>query len=209
MAYNANIWGDAFIRPQSVPVTLKTPPRFEASLDSDNTAVGDSLQLKTQSQRVLSFGQPDSSIDTPTKEDDFQTSSNPRVPTHDQRTILITNLSDRVTHKDLVSVIRGGRLLDIFLRNDRSATISFVEGAHDFLAYAKRNDIYLQAKRVGTSDGGIEIGSLTLASSNSGGMIGNSMCHPMYPTRLQVERVEISSCVVQPGNSPKIRYATI
>lgn len=41
--------------------------------------------------------------------------------------------------------------MDIFLRHDRSATISFVEGASEFLAYAKRNDIYLHMKRVSCS----------------------------------------------------------
>jgi hypothetical protein len=62
--------------------------------------------------------------------------------------VYITNLSERTTHKDLAGIIRGGRLLDIFLRSDRSATVSFVEGAADFLAYAKRNDIYLHTKRL-------------------------------------------------------------
>lgn len=150
-AYNTNSWDEAFVRPQPVPVTMKSPRHFEPSPDSDNTAVGDTLQPRPQPHsyhRVYSFGQPDSSIDTPSKDDDFQTSSNQRVPTHDQRTVLINNLSDRATHKDLVGIIRGGRLLDIFLRNDRSATISFVEGAQEFLAYAKRNDIYLHTKRV-------------------------------------------------------------
>ena len=45
-------------------------------------------------------------------------------------------------------MIRGGRLLDIFLRSDRSATVSFIEGAAEFLEYVRRNDIYLNAKRV-------------------------------------------------------------
>ncbi|KAJ4382104.1 hypothetical protein N0V86_002433 [Didymella sp. IMI 355093] len=54
----------------------------------------------------------------------------------------------RTTHKDIAGVVRGGRLLDIFLRNDRSATVSFVEGAANFLSYIKRNDIYLHAKRL-------------------------------------------------------------
>jgi hypothetical protein len=150
-AYNTNTWEDNFGMTQSLPVVMKAPRQYEASPDSDNTAVGDSLQHRPQPHsynRVYSFGQPDSSIDTPLKDDDFQTLSNPRVPTHDQRTVLITNLSEHTTHKDLVGIIRGGRLLDIFLRNDRSATVSFVEGAHEFLAYAKRNDIYLHTKRV-------------------------------------------------------------
>jgi len=70
---------------------------------------------------------------------------------NEQRTLLIKNLSDRVTHKDIVDVVRGGALLDIYLRsNDKSASVSFVEGAAAlaFLAYAKRNDIYIHGKRV-------------------------------------------------------------
>jgi hypothetical protein len=69
-------------------------------------------------------------------------------PLNDQRTILFTNLSDKVTHSDLTGIIRGGRLLDIYVRNDRSATVSFVEGATEFFNYAKKKDIYLHTKRV-------------------------------------------------------------
>lgn len=95
---------------------------------------------------ACSYDQPESSVESPKEDDECEPSQ--RVPVHDQRTVLITNLSERTTHKDLVSIVRGGRLLDIFLRNDRTATISFVEGAADFLAYAKRKDIYLHTKRV-------------------------------------------------------------
>ncbi|MCJ1270940.1 hypothetical protein MMC22_010839 [Lobaria immixta] len=69
----------------------------------------------------------------------------------EQRTIVAKNLSDRVTHKDIVDIIRGGAVLDIFLRaNERSASISFIEGAaaQEFLNYAKRNDIYIHGKRI-------------------------------------------------------------
>ncbi|KAF2828511.1 carbon-nitrogen hydrolase [Ophiobolus disseminans] len=122
----------------------------EASPVSDDTAIGRSLHSHAQPrsgfQRMASYEQPGSSIDTPTKGSDDKDAQ--RVPLHDQRTVHITNLSDRTTHKDLAGIIRGGRLLDIFLRNDRSATVSFVEGAAEFLAYAKRNDIYLHTKRL-------------------------------------------------------------
>ena len=70
---------------------------------------------------------------------------------NEQRTLLIKNLSDRATHKDIVDVVRGGALLDVYLRaNDKSASVSFVEGAaaQAFLAHAKRNDIYIHGKRV-------------------------------------------------------------
>ncbi|KAF2007134.1 hypothetical protein P154DRAFT_550763 [Amniculicola lignicola CBS 123094] len=146
-----NTWEDTFTKPTPKPVTMTVPRSSDASPDSENTAVGDGLQPRTQSSsyhRVSSFGQPDSSVESHDKDDDFQASVHHRVPTHDQRTVLISNLADRTTHKDLVSVVRGGRLLDIFLRNDKTATVSFVEGASDFLAYAKRNDIYLHTKRL-------------------------------------------------------------
>ncbi|KAL6152017.1 hypothetical protein ACJQWK_04703 [Exserohilum turcicum] len=85
----------------------------------------------------------------PDDDDDDETHSpSQRIPLHTQRTVLITNLPERTTHKDLASIVRGGRLLDIFLRNDRTATVSFVEGAAEFLAYTKRNDIYLHMKRL-------------------------------------------------------------
>lgn len=69
----------------------------------------------------------------------------------DQRTLTAKNLSGRTTHKDIMRVLRGGLVLDVYLRlNDRSASISFVEGtaAGDFLNHVRRQDIYLHGKRV-------------------------------------------------------------
>lgn len=69
----------------------------------------------------------------------------------EQRTILAKNLSDRASHKDIVDFVRGGLVLDIYLRShERSASISFVEGsaAQEFMNYVKRNDIYVHGKRV-------------------------------------------------------------
>lgn len=72
-------------------------------------------------------------------------------PRHDRRTIYFAGLPAGTTHKDLVRVLRGGRILDIYLRKDRSAAVSFVEGAQEFLKYAKRRDIYIHQKRVSQS----------------------------------------------------------
>lgn len=71
----------------------------------------------------------------------------------EQRTIFARNLSDRASHKDIVDFVRGGLVLDIYLRSherERSASISFVEGsaAQEFMNYVKRNDIYVHGKRV-------------------------------------------------------------
>lgn len=127
---------------------LDTSTHPETSPISDDTAIGGGFlasQPRTDFHRATSYDHSEL-FDSPPKNDDQERFQ--RIPVHDQRTVLITNLSDRTTHKDLAGIIRGGRLLDIFLRNDRSATVSFVEGAAEFLAYAKRNDLYLQTKRV-------------------------------------------------------------
>ncbi|KAG8530008.1 uncharacterized protein KY384_005490 [Bacidia gigantensis] len=88
------------------------------------------------------------------KEDGFSAparSDRPFYARAEQRSIVMKGLPEKATHKDIVNFVRGGAVLDIYLRtNDRSASISFVEGAaaHQFMAYAKRNDIYLQGKRL-------------------------------------------------------------
>ena len=71
----------------------------------------------------------------------------------EQRSVSLKWLSDRVTHGDIVKVVRGGALLDVYLRKDRTASVSFVEpsAAQAFLAHAKRHDIYLCGKRVSSS----------------------------------------------------------
>ena len=135
-------------------------------------------------------------LDIPPEGDDDQYQEHAqRIPLHDQRTILITNLSERTTHKDLASIIRGGRLLDIFLRNDRSATISFVEGAAEFLAYAKRNDIYLHMKRVSHAYPS-EVCTANHVSSSFAGTTDNSTFHLMCPTRSLMGLQETSLCEV-------------
>ncbi|KAI4176325.1 MAG: hypothetical protein LQ343_001063 [Gyalolechia ehrenbergii] len=73
------------------------------------------------------------------------------LPKMDQRTIIFKNLSDRTTHQDIVNVVRGGLLLDIYIRaSDKSANVSFVHGtaAQEFMAYLKRNDVYIHGRRV-------------------------------------------------------------
>ncbi|KAI4253695.1 MAG: hypothetical protein LQ352_003532 [Teloschistes flavicans] len=87
----------------------------------------------------------------------FTSVSKPGVawqPKQDRRTIVLKNLCDRITHKDVVTVVRGGSLLDVYLRpQDRSASVSFVEStaAEEFLAYVKRNDVYIHGRRISFS----------------------------------------------------------
>ena len=124
-------WHDNFVHPQAAAVTISRPQTNSVSRIPDDTTIeGGVVDLggDTRPQNKAYSYDESESIGTPEKEEGVQGPVH-HVPVHDQRTILVTNLSDRTTHKDLAGIVRGGRLLDIFLRNDRSATISFVEGA--------------------------------------------------------------------------------
>ncbi|KAF2803723.1 uncharacterized protein BDZ99DRAFT_467845 [Mytilinidion resinicola] len=158
-----SMWDESYTRAPSVPVRMSMPQSSGVSPDtSDSTAVGGALPKPRPSYHVHQGNACDVPDSYPARSYDKDESCGPETvevqpsqpqppfPRNDQRTVLLTNLSDRTTHKDLVDIVRGGRLLDIFLRNDRSATISFVEGAQDFLAYTKRNDIYIHDKRIET-----------------------------------------------------------
>lgn len=71
----------------------------------------------------------------------------------DQRTVLLRGLPDKVTHKDIVDVMRGGALLHIYLRaREHSASVSFVKetDAQEFLNHCKTYGLYVGGKRVST-----------------------------------------------------------
>jgi hypothetical protein len=70
-----------------------------------------------------------------------------------RRTIHLNNLPEAATHANITEAIKGGMLLDIFLRSqDRAASVSFLveNDAANFFRYAKQNDFYVRGKRVST-----------------------------------------------------------
>ncbi|RYP38924.1 hypothetical protein DL766_000733 [Monosporascus sp. MC13-8B] len=80
-----------------------------------------------------------------------QNSQRPQYARMCRRTIALTGLPDQTTHKDVTNVVRGGMLLDIFLRAaEHVALVSFLreEDAVRFHDHARRNDIYIKNKRV-------------------------------------------------------------
>ncbi|QSZ35064.1 hypothetical protein DSL72_007928 [Monilinia vaccinii-corymbosi] len=89
---------------------------------------------------------------------DFGSGSNSQArlqrPTYQkfaQRTVQLFNLPEGTTHADICDAVRGGMLLDIYLRAyDNVASVSFLEQAHanEFFRYVKRNDLYIRSKRV-------------------------------------------------------------
>nr|OQO24037.1 hypothetical protein B0A51_06346 [Rachicladosporium sp. CCFEE 5018] len=65
----------------------------------------------------------------------------------DHRTLYFAGLFERTTYNDLLAVIKGGKLLSVLIRGS-GATVSFYSGASEFLAWSKRNDIYIKNKRI-------------------------------------------------------------
>ena len=66
-------------------------------------------------------------------------------------TVSLKNLPERATHRDIVEAVRGGALVDVFLRaRERTASITFADAkaAHEYLAYAKRWNVYVLGKPV-------------------------------------------------------------
>ena len=70
-----------------------------------------------------------------------------RSSAQSQGTLFFAGLSERTTYKDIVSIIKGGKVISSVLRNN-GALVTLATGAAEFLAWSKRNDIYLQGKRV-------------------------------------------------------------
>ncbi|EME77408.1 uncharacterized protein MYCFIDRAFT_191519 [Pseudocercospora fijiensis CIRAD86] len=89
------------------------------------------------------FAEADSFMDE--QNDVEATHSNNGAPL---RTLCLSGFAAGTTYRDLVSVIKGGKLLNISMRSDRNATVTFADGAADFLAWVKRNDVYLHSKRI-------------------------------------------------------------
>ncbi|KAI1757822.1 hypothetical protein F4782DRAFT_480159 [Xylaria castorea] len=68
-----------------------------------------------------------------------------------KRTVALCGLPAFATLGDVTSVVRGGRLLDVFLRSaEHIASVSFVreDDAVQFYEHARKNDIYIRNKRV-------------------------------------------------------------
>lgn len=67
------------------------------------------------------------------------------------RTLQLSHLAEGTTHADIVNAVRGGILVDIFLRShDRCAMVSFLRSvdAKEFYDHVRRHDLYIRNKRV-------------------------------------------------------------
>lgn len=71
-----------------------------------------------------------------------------------QRTLLLSNLDPMTTHAEVTRAVRGGMLLEVFLRAaDRTASVSFLRSAdaRAWFEHVKRYDLYIRNKRVSST----------------------------------------------------------
>lgn len=118
-----------------------------------------------------------------------QTLSRPYYERLCQRSLLLSNLAEGTTHGDITEAVRGGQLLDIYVRpHDRMATVAFLQAAdaRAFFDHVRRHDLYIKHKRVRmrVSVPLLRILDLTQGRSTSAGMIGNSFYPVMLLARL-------------------------
>lgn len=84
----------------------------------------------------------------------IQNSQRPQYARMCKRTLALSGLPENTTHKDVTNVVRGGMLLDIFLRAaEHVALVSFLreEDAVRFYDHARKNDVYIKNKRARTT----------------------------------------------------------
>lgn len=72
----------------------------------------------------------------------------PRASNNAQRTVILSNLPPSTSHKDITNIVRGGQLLDLHLRKDNTAAISFVDGAANYLDYVIQNRVEIHGCQI-------------------------------------------------------------
>ncbi|KMP04483.1 hypothetical protein CIRG_04164 [Coccidioides immitis RMSCC 2394] len=103
----------------------------------------------------------------------------------DNRTIVLKGIPDRTTHSHIVAAVRGGALVDVFLRSrERTASISFADSraAQEFFTYAKRQHLCILDKPVDVSWSDRQfILSNYIASQVSNGASRNILIRGIHP----------------------------
>ena len=101
-----------------------------------------------------SYDFEDSNIVEPSEGSQSGAVSSPRTAGPERqslRTIQLVNLPESATLADVAAAVRGGPLLELYIRvHDRSAFVSFVRGpdAKEFFEHVRKHDLYIKTKRV-------------------------------------------------------------
>ncbi|KAK2879319.1 hypothetical protein FQN49_000982 [Arthroderma sp. PD_2] len=103
----------------------------------------------------------------------------------ENRTVSIKNVPERATHRDITAAVRGGALVDVFLRSrDHMASVSFAEpkAAQEFYTYAKRCSLCILDRPVDISWGERQYSLSTyLSSQMANGASRNLIIRGVHP----------------------------
>ncbi|CAG9941929.1 unnamed protein product [Clonostachys rosea f. rosea IK726] len=98
--------------------------------------------------RQSSFG---SYVSTGSRAESYPINPGRRAPREGNRTIGLSNLAEGTTHLDVANMIRGGQVLDIYLRyKENTASVSFMHeaDAKAYLNHVRKHDLYIKQKRI-------------------------------------------------------------
>lgn len=68
-----------------------------------------------------------------------------------KQTLFFSGIPQEASYLDFLSIIKGGRIVNAILLSDGKASVTFLENAAEYLAWAKRTNLSLHGKRVSTS----------------------------------------------------------
>lgn len=161
--HNSNIAPDNAQPSVIAPVDRPSPRPLVQTPNNEQSAHINNWQPKcTEEEQADNFsrqtspGTDNTSYPSDGKEEysasgDKRDSAGSHVSKSEYHTVALKNLPERATHRDIAEAVRGGALVDIFLRTrDRTASVTFVDAkaANEYLMYAKRRNVYVLGKPV-------------------------------------------------------------
>jgi hypothetical protein len=102
----------------------------------------------------LENGEPSVSHTPSNAETEAEQSPRPIIPRHARRSLRLDNLPANVSISDIAQAIRGGQVLEIYLRHkEKAAVVSFVQEyeAQSFYDHVRTHDLYIKSKRIQVS----------------------------------------------------------
>ncbi|KAH7313288.1 hypothetical protein B0I35DRAFT_434801 [Stachybotrys elegans] len=131
------------------PCIFRRPePESSWADDEPSTIDASSVSDLPVIRRRDSDGTTDNTADT---ESDDETCRSVAPEGDARRTLQLTNLANGTTHQDVADAVRGGQVLDIYVRyRENMASISFYSGtdAQRFLSHAMQTGLYIKGKKV-------------------------------------------------------------
>lgn len=170
----------------------RSPPRHYSTETVSRPAVSTPVYQESYDHDDVSVPS-DEKTDSPYSGDGRAGPTKQQESVADNRTIVLKGIPDRATHADVVSIIRGGTLVDVFVRSrERTASISFVDSkaAQEFLVYAKRQHLCILDKPVSLNHARFYGNGLSSSRLKLLGATASSCCRTTLPLKWRMAQRE-------------------